>query len=314
MSGGSKPDPYHQRDPPKKKTKKKPRKDKQGELKSYRDAVKPKRIDEVPLGAGKKGSKKTYYYDCEHCGKEFSTEKRKKHKHAFHNKECQHEWQKYGKPPPKKSPEGRRISSEKHKKLWANPEYRERQKKARQKATSSPEYRELRSKIAKEVASRPEWKERQSLAQKGKKRPPEVGRKISKARMGHEVSDEARAKLAEANRGEKSSFYKDGRSNMRRRFYASWEWKVQSGRVREEDNYTCYACGVTQEDLDAEKNFPVHHVIPLDDWVGDPVDYPDFLLATLCPKCHYKSDRIEGAMKWPTNSRGEDAKSNDNQT
>ena len=37
-------------------------------------------------------------------------------------------------------------------------------------------------------------------------------------------------------------------------------------------------------------------------------EYPDFLLATMCPNCHSKSDQQEGAMKWPRNSRGDKAK------
>jgi 5-methylcytosine-specific restriction endonuclease McrA len=192
------------------------------------------------------------------------------------------------------------------KRLWSDPEFRERITAASRKATQTPEYRKNRSRIAKEVASRPEWKRKQSLAHKGKKRPPEVGRKISKSKMGHTASDETRKKLADAARGSKSFFYKGGVSNMRQLFYSSWEWKAQSERVRRRDDYTCQGCGWTQDDV--KKALPIHHVIPLDDWDGDPSEYPDFLLSTMCPNCHSKSNNHEGAMKWPRNSRGDKAK------
>ena len=51
-----------------------------------------------------------------------------------------------------------------------------------------------------------------------------------------------------------------------------------------------------------------HHAISLDDYPGEPEDYPDFLLTTLCANCHSKSEQQEGLMKWPLNSRGKDAK------
>jgi 5-methylcytosine-specific restriction endonuclease McrA len=197
------------------------------------------------------------------------------------------------------------------KRLWSDPEFRERITAASRKATQTPEYRKNRSRIAKEVASRPEWKRKQSLAHKGKKRPPEVGRKISKSKMGHTVSDETRKKLADAARGSKSFFYKGGVSNMRQLFYSSWEWKAQSERIRKRDDYICQGCGWNQDDMkraNAKKGLPVHHVIPLEEWDGEPSEYPDFLLSTMCPNCHSKSDNHKGAMKWPRNSRGDKAK------
>jgi hypothetical protein len=60
--------------------------------------------------------------------------------------------------------------------------------------------------------------------------------------------------------------------------------------------------------VDVKKGLPVHHVIPLEEWDGDPSEYPDFLLTTMCVNCHSKSDNHEGAMKWSHNSRGDKAK------
>lgn len=107
MSGGSsKPDPYHQRDPPKRsKTK-----EEEQLPKSYRNAVKPKRIEVLPNG------QKQFVYDCAHCGKEKAFEKRKTAKHAFCDRKCSHEWQKYSRKPTKPTPEqseaqGRRMKA-----------------------------------------------------------------------------------------------------------------------------------------------------------------------------------------------------------
>jgi hypothetical protein len=197
------------------------------------------------------------------------------------------------------------------KRLWSDPEFRKKNLAAQERIRKTPEYRKKLSDAQKEVASRPEWKKKQSLAHKGKKRPPEVGKKISKTKMGHSVSDETRKKLADANRGEKCFFWKGGVSNRRQLFYSSWEWSVQSERVKRRDDYTCQGCGWTQDDVKrakVKKGLPVHHAIPLEDWDGDPSEYPDFLLATMCLKCHSKSDQQKGAMKWPINSRGDDAK------
>ncbi|NHI83611.1 MAG: hypothetical protein EAX81_04855 [Candidatus Thorarchaeota archaeon] len=87
MSGGKKGkvDPYYQKDPPKRARGTDP----QSQMKSYKNAVKPLRIE---VGAN---GKKKYVYRCEHCGEEFKTDKRKKHRRAFHDKKCQYEWHKY---------------------------------------------------------------------------------------------------------------------------------------------------------------------------------------------------------------------------
>jgi hypothetical protein len=297
MSGGkSKVDPYYQKDPPKKK-----RPDQEEELpKSYRNAVKPLRIEKGP------GRKTYFYYRCEHCREIIKTDKRKTRPRAFHNRECRDEWQRYAKPKQEYTQAQRKRRSEISKQKWADPEFRKKTLAALERVRNTPEYRKNLSEALKEVASRPEWKRKQSLTRKGKKRPPEVGRKISKSKMGHPVSDETRKKLAEANRGEKCFFWKGGVSNRRQLFYSSWEWSVQSERVRKRDDYTCQGCGWTQDDV--KRVHSVHHAIPLEDWDGNPSEYPDFLLATMCLKCHSKSDQQQGAMKWPLNSRGDDAK------
>ena len=94
MSGGSSgTDPYHQKDPPKRS------KAKEEELpESYRNSVKPKRIEATPSSPEYPRGKTVYYYDCEHCAEEIKG-KRKTRRHAFCDRSCQHEWQKYGKPP-----------------------------------------------------------------------------------------------------------------------------------------------------------------------------------------------------------------------
>jgi hypothetical protein len=303
MSGGkSKVDPYYQKDPPKKKN----RPDQEEELpKSYRNAVKPLRIEKGP------GRKTYFYYRCEHCHEVIKTDKRKTRPRAFHDRECRDEWQRYAKPKQEFTQARRKQLSEISKKRWADPVFRKKQVEIIRGFTQTPEYRKTRSMIAKEVASRPEWKRKQSLAHKGKKRPPEVGRKISKSKMGHTVSKETRKKLADANRGESCLFWKGGVSNKRQLFYSSWEWSIQSERVKRRDDYTCQGCGWTRDDLkraEVKKGLPVHHVIPLEEWDGDPSEYPDFLLTTMCANCHSKSDNHDGAMKWPRNSRGDKAK------
>jgi hypothetical protein len=299
VSGGdSGADPYYQADPPEKSNAK-------GEYlpKSYRNAVKPKRIEVLPDGS------KKFVYDCEHCGKEGKFDKRKTAKHAFCNRKCSHEWQKYGRPPPVLSPEGAKRIGQRTKELWADPAHRAKRMEAQRKATQTPEYREKHKKAAKEVASRPEWKEKQSEAHRGKKRTPEVGKKISEAKMGHSVSDETREKLAEAARGEKSSFWRGGVSGEKAKFYASWQWKKQTERTMTRDNHTCQGCGWTEEEVKAAgQTLNSHHMIPLENYEEDWDKYPDEKVTTLCDTCHGASEYQKGEEKWPVNGRGEDAR------
>ncbi|MHA1136706.1 MAG: NUMOD3 domain-containing DNA-binding protein [Candidatus Thorarchaeota archaeon] len=300
MSGGdSKPDPYNQKDPPKRSK----AKDEEQLPKSYRGAVKPKRIEIQPNG------RKKFVYDCEHCGKEGKWDARKTAKHAFCDRKCSHEWQKYGRKPVIHSPEHSKAQSKRMKDLWADPEFRANQTKAIQEVMQTPAYKERHRKAAKEVASRPEWKEKQSKAHKGKKRPPEVGRKISEAKMGHTVSDETREKLAEANSGEKCFFWKGGISGEKSKFYASWEWGKQKERTKARDDYTCLGCGWNEEELEEiGQKLNSHHVIPLEEYEGDWKSYPDDKIATVCDTCHGVSEYQDGDEKWPVNGRGEDAR------
>ncbi len=293
MSGGSsKPDPYHQKDPPKRRKAK--------ELpKSYRNAVKPKRIEVLPNG------RKKFVYDCRHCGKEKTFDKRKTKKNAFCDRKCSHEWQKYGRPPPIFSQAARQKISDTHKELWADSKHRAKRMEAHRKATQTPEYRAKHKKAAKEVASRPEWKKKQSEAHRGKKRPSEVGRKISAVKMGHPVSDETRKKLSEANKGENNPSYKDGRSSERQLFYRSWIWRKQRERILERDKHTCQGCGWTENEV---KRLEGHHVDPLAETEHDWNNYPDDLVVPLCDVCHPKADSQDERMKWPLNGRGDSAK------
>ncbi len=301
MSGGkSNVDPYYQKDPPKRSESKKD----PVVPKSYRNAVKPKRIEVIPSSPWHPRGKTVYYYDCEHCGKEIKG-KRKTRRHAFCDRSCQHEWQKYGKPPSDITPEGRKRISEAGKRSWANQEHRAKRTENIRKATQNPEYRKKMSDIGKEVSSRPEWKEKQSKAHKGKKRPPEVGRKVSEAKMGHEVSEETRRKLSEAFKGAKSSFYIDGRSSERQKFYRGRIWRNQRGRVLCRDNRTCQGCGWTENEAGPLEG---HHIDPLRDTEYDWNKYPDDLVASLCDVCHPKTDKQGGRMKWPVNARGNEAR------
>ena len=185
MSGGRGNDPYYSKDPPKKTTRSSSDVP-QEEMKSYRDAVKPIRVETGPDG------KKTYYYRCEHCGTVFQTNKRKTKQHAFHERACFDKWQSYGKAPGPLSEKGRESIRSKTREYWSDEEHRRKRMASMKKAMSTQQYREKRKKTAKEVANRPEWRRRQSEARKGKKKPPELGGKISKAKMGHPVSDETR--------------------------------------------------------------------------------------------------------------------------
>ena len=296
MSGGSsKPDPYHQKDPPKRSK----AKDEELLPKSYRGAVKPKRIDILPKG------QKRFVYDCKHCGKERSFEKRKTAKNAFCDRNCSHEWQKYGRPPPVLSPEGAKRIGKRTKDLWADPAHRAKRMDAHRKATQTPEFRAKHKKAAKEVASRPDWKEKQSKARKGKKRPPEVGRNISAAKMGHPVSEETRKKLSEANKGENNPAFKDGRSSERQRFYRSNEWGEQRERVLKRDNHTCQGCGWTDDEV---KRLQCHHIDPLADTEYEWDKYPDDMVVPLCEVCHPPTESQDGKMKKPLNGRGSNAK------
>jgi hypothetical protein len=243
-------------------------------------------------------------YNCTHCGKE-KFDKRKTSKHAFCDRKCSHEWQKYGRPPPKLSPEGAKRIGKRTKELWADPEHRAKRMAAHQKATQTPEYRAKLKKSAKEVASHPEWREKQSKAHKGKKRPPEVGRKISAAKMGHPVSDETKAKLAKACGGENSPFYIDGRSSEKQKFYRSWEWQKQKKRALENNNRTCQGCGWTEEEAGT---LECHHIDPLGETEYEWKRYPDDLVVPLCKVCHPVTEGQDGRMKRPLNGRGDDAK------
>jgi 5-methylcytosine-specific restriction endonuclease McrA len=297
VSGGSsKPDPYHQKDPPKRS---KVKEDEEQLPKVYRDAVRPKRIEVLPNG------RKKFIYDCAHCGKEKAFDARKTAKHAFCDRKCFNEWQKYGKPPPKLTPEGAKKISDLHKGLWADKDHREKRTKAINKTRQTTEYQERHRKGIRKATSKPSWKKKQSEARKGKKRPPEVGKKISAAKMGHPVSDITREKLAKACGGENSSFYIDGRSSERQQFYRSWVWEKQKERVLQRDNFTCQGCGWTEEEAGP---LECHHIDPLRETEYDWKKYPDDLVVPLCGVCHPNAERQEGRMKPPINGRGEDAR------
>ncbi len=292
--GQSRPNPYYQVDPPKRS------KAKEEELpKSYKNAIKPKRIEVLTNG------RKKFVYDCKHCGKETKTDARKTWKSAFCDKKCSNEWQKYGRSPPRFSQAARQKISDTHKELWADSEHRAKRMEAHRKATQTPEYRAKHKKAAKEVASRPEWRKKQSEAHRGKKRPLEVGKKISAAKMGHPVSDETRKKLSDANKGEKNPSYKDGRSSERQLFYRSWIWRKQRERVLERDNRICQGCGWTENEV---KRLEGHHIDPLAETDQDWNNYPDDLVVPLCDVCHPKADSQDERMKGPLNGRGEAAK------
>lgn len=293
MSGGSDPDPYYQADPPKR----------EKVPKTYRLAVKPIKIEKIP-SKDKRGTKKIYYYECEHCGRVFKTGIRKKHKRAFCNKECQYEWQKYGKPPGYYSPETRKKMSEFAEEYYSDPKNREYHLRKLREAVDTPEWHRKRVEAAKEVSSRPEWKKKQSLARKGKKRPPEVAKKISKAKMGHPVPPHVREKISKSLRGPKSPSYKDGRSSERQRHYSSSKWHRQRDRVAERDNHTCQGCGWNEEEAGTLSG---HHIEPLRTTRFDWNDYPDELVVTLCEKCHHKSESQPGRFKTPVNGRGKKA-------
>lgn len=281
MSGGnSNDDPYYQKDSPKRsKSKKEPL-----VPKTYKNAVKPKRIEKIPPCPEYPRGKTFYFYDCDNCGKEIKSSERRRWSHVFHDRNCQYEA---------------------FKKLWTTPEYRQRTTQAIRKATQTPEYRKKMSEIGKEVSSRPEWKEKQSKAHKGKKRPPEVGRKVSESKMGHEVSEETRRKLAEAARGDKSYFWKGGVSSKRQRYYRSWTWRKTAEGIKRRDNHTCQGCGWKKDEV---AKLGVHHIDPLEDTEYDERNYPDELLVTLCEVCHPKSEYQDGQMKWPINGRDDEAR------
>ncbi|NHI83613.1 MAG: hypothetical protein EAX81_04865 [Candidatus Thorarchaeota archaeon] len=80
---------------------------------------------------------------------------------------------------------------------------------------------------------------------------------------------------------------------------------MQAARVKRRDDNTCQACGWTEREAG---ELGVHHIKPLEDWEGNPHDYPDELLCTLCKVCHTISEAQGGEMKWPINGRGEDVK------
>ncbi len=212
-----------------------------------------------------------------------------------------HEWLRDAKIPRFFSEEARRQISEHTKAKWADREHRAWRLQRQRKAMQSKEYREKMSRIAREVASRPEWKEKQSRAKRGKKRPREVGEKISKAKMGHKVSEETRRKISESLKGGRSSWWKDGRSSERQRFYSSAHWIEQRARILERDNHTCQGCGWTETEAG---RVAVHHIIPLSEGVYDAYDYPDELLITLCSVCHTVTELQRGYEKWPVNGRG----------
>ncbi|UCE09744.1 MAG: HNH endonuclease, partial [Candidatus Thorarchaeota archaeon] len=89
------------------------------------------------------------------------------------------------------------------------------------------------------------------------------------------------------------------------RFYRSWKWRAQAEQIKKRDNSTCQGCGWDESEVE---RIGVHHVKPLENWDGDWHDYPDEMLATLCEKCHSKTECQERDLKWPQNGRGEDAR------
>ena len=120
LSGGNTdPDPYYSKDPPKQ-TK---QRNLQSSKKSYKDAVKPKRITRLPNG------KRRYYYDCENCRKEFGSRVRKHNKHAFCGRDCFDKWQKHGIKHPKRNAEQRKQMAKRTRDSWKNPEIRKRRMK-----------------------------------------------------------------------------------------------------------------------------------------------------------------------------------------
>ena len=302
MSGGKAgPDPYYQRDPPR-------RDDDSASSRApdrYEHAVKPTRVEFLPASSDHPRGKMVYYYKCEHCGKEIESGERKQHTRAFCDKKCQFEWQKYGKPGPKLTDEDRIRRSEIAKANWGNPEIRAKMLKNLHSAVQTPEYRRRLSEAVRRVASNPAWRKNQSEKQKGRIVSPEVGRKISMAKMGHEVSPETRKKLAEAASGEKSSFWRGGVSTESARYLRSWEWRRKSAEIRRRDDDTCQACGWR---LGEVKRLGVHHIDPRRLTKYGPDDYPDGLLTTLCDRCHAKTEQQKTEILWPVNARGTEAK------
>jgi len=71
------------------------------------------------------------------------------------------------------------------------------------------------------------------------------------------------------------------------RYYKSSRWKTKAKKCKEDANFTCNDCGITQMDLHKQQLgqwLHAHH-LTYDRWGGD--ELPEDLLC-LCPDCHNK--------------------------
>ncbi|NWF96383.1 MAG: HNH endonuclease [Candidatus Thorarchaeota archaeon] len=78
------------------------------------------------------------------------------------------------------------------------------------------------------------------------------------------------------------------------------EWRRKRKEIHERDNHTCQGCGRSPDKVNGVR-LAVHHIVPLAQWIyegRDPSEYPDDLLVTVCKKCHSIADAGRGRMKY----------------
>ena len=271
MSGGSsKPDPYHQRDPPKKKSTKKKTQFSESTKEKMRQKAKERWRNPDYRERMSKAFRNRQY--TEEGKKKISN----KMKRMWQDDEYRRAVSK-GLQKAMENPKQREIRSRKNKAAWKDPVLRGEQSERSQGHWKNQEYREKVSKGVQKAVKKPAWREAHS--------------KALRKRWKNPAYRESQLKALRKGLVDKG-LVGSGPTKRRRKLQRELD------KIRKRDNHSCIACGKKHnEDDDA---YDVHHIIPRSS--GGPNE--PWNLATLDKSCHRIADAQSGEVKLPLDSDG----------
>jgi len=322
MSGGSSPpDPYHQKDAPKKR------------FIPNEIPVVPKlangRVFVIGGRLGKliqqqKNKQKVYWYKCDGCQQPFPSRTRRYGKTTSCSLACKNKAQSKLLKGRKHKPESIGRMSRAQQKAWNNPEIAKRRRDAaktrkkpkqfqrKKKPKKTYEYKcahcgkqfktERKRELENKYCSRKCVGQSQRKGRYVKCDNPNCSKEIWKKpahldQEKHYCSPECHhsdpyqhKRRADTSFGELNPNWEGGPGK-------SVGWETMAGRIRDRDNHECKACG--KEHVEGY-SFPVHHIKPEKD--GGPDE--EWNLVTLCPSCHYHADAQDGDLKIPKTPDG----------
>lgn len=322
MSGGSSgTDPYHQKDPPKKKHI-------PNEM-QFKSKVAGGRVLIVSRRIGgiiqkQKNKKKVYWYRCDGCHQAFPSRQRKYGKSTSCSLACKHKVQSQRYRGHKHPPESIKRMEQAAKKTWKDPDIAKRRREAaktrkkpkqvhrKKKPKKVHEYscshcgkkfqtqreRELENKYcSRNCVGKSQRKggyvdcDNPNCSKKVWKKPSHLEQSRHYCSTDCVHSDPYMKEVrSETSMGELNPNWKGGVGRL-----IGWERMANS--IRDRDNHTCQVCG---EEHEEGHSFPVHHMRP------ERLDGPDepWNLVTLCPPCHYRADAQDGDFKIPQKPDG----------